>query len=314
MRRIGRLTTLGALLLALLPAGRANAAACSCSRNVALPSGNLQRAGAGIVTLDYGTNLEGDPDRWRGLAVVDRYGDSMAGMYMPPMLVQSASLTATFGLPAHFSVSATLPYMYKDNLGESEMPGDTDLASFNDVDVTGRWGHMSGDTRTFYGFGAGLTIPTGTVIENSPVRSGRGVFGATFSANAGHKLSPHVGVAAQLSGSTGFGADSTGYVVAPNASLVAGARWSPRENGRLSVALFGIQRWTGQDRQDALVYKNSGSIGTDLAAAAAYTFWEKGLRSASVTLRAQAPVYQVVGDPMYAQNFGGALGFSVTAF
>ena len=193
------------------------------------------------------------------------------------------------------------------------MPGDTDLSSFNDVDLTGRWGHLSHDTRTFYGFGLGVTFPTGTVIENSAVRSGRGVIGGTVSANVGRKLSPHVGVAAQATASIGTGADQTGYIVAPNASLVAGARWSPRENGRVDLAVFGIQRWTGQDRKDALVYKNSGSIATDLAAAFAYTFWREDVRSAGVMLRGQMPLFQVVGDPMYAQNFGGAVSFSVTA-
>ena len=305
-------TGLVALALALF-SGNAEAAACSCSRNVALPSGNILRPGALIVGLDYGMNLEGDPALWRGFKVIDRYGDSMAGMYMPPMLVQMGTLTATVGLPQQFSISTSLPYMYKDNLGESEMPGDTDLSSFNDVDLTGRWGHLSHDTRTFYGFGLGVTFPTGTVIENSAVRSGRGVIGGTVSANVGRKLSPHVGVAAQATASIGTGADQTGYIVAPNASLVAGARWSPRENGRVDLAVFGIQRWTGQDRKDALVYKNSGSIATDLAAAFASTFWREDVRSAGVMLRGQMPLFQVVGDPMYAQNFGGAVSFSVTA-
>jgi hypothetical protein len=30
-------------------------------------------------------------------------------------------------------------------------------------------------------------------------------------------------------------------------------------------------------------------------------------------LRGQLPLFQVVGDPMYAQNFGGTVSFSVTA-
>lgn len=303
---------IAAVLTLLTPT--ADAAACSCSRNVALPSVNLLRSGAFIVSTDYAANMEGDPDLWRGFKVIDRYGDSMAGMYMPPMFVQMWSLTAAVGLPAHFSLSATLPYMYKNNLGESEMPGDTDLASFNDVDLTGKWGHQSKDMKTFYGFGAGVTFPTGSVIENSSVRSGRGVFGVTATANAGRKLSPHVGIAAQVSGATGFAADATGYKVAPSASLVAGARWAPRENGKLDFAVFGIERWMGQDKQDALVYKNSGSIATDLAVAVAWTVWQKDVRSAGLSFRAQAPIFQSVGDPMYAQNFGGSVGLSVTAF
>lgn len=303
------------MLLALLYfSTTAHAQACMCSRSVALPSLPLQRAWAGVASLEYGINLEADPTLWRGVAVIDRYGDSMAGMRMPPMLAQTVALTATLGLPAHFSVSTTLPYMYKDNLGESDMPGDTDLASFNDVDLTGRWGLASDDDKRFLGVSAGLTFPTGTVIPNSSVRSGRGVFGTTVAANGGVKVHPKVRLAGQISGATGFGPDTTGYVVAPSASVVGGVGWTPRENGRASLALFVLERWMGHDRKDALVYKNSGSLITDLALAGSYTVWEKKLRSASVTLRAQAPVFQVVGDPMYAENFGGSASVSVTAF
>ena len=175
--------------LALVPSGPASAAACSCSRNVALPGVNLLRAGAGVVSLDYGINLEGDPDAWRGLYVVDRFGDSMAGMYMPPMLVQTAALTVAVGLPRHFSLSATLPYMYKDNLGLSEMPGDTDLASFNDVDVTARWGHQSADGGAFYGF---VEVPkhlglTGTAfVEKAIANNVLIIPGKVFSARDTH--------------------------------------------------------------------------------------------------------------------------------
>lgn len=292
----------------------AHAVACVCARNVALPSAGVLRPWAGVFGLDYGARLDADPDLWRGFAVKDLYGDSMAGMYMPPMLVHTASLSATLGLPAHFSVSATLPYMYKDLLGASEMPGDTDLSSLNDVDLTVHWAVETKDKKTFLAASAGPTFPTGTVVPNSPVRSGRGVVGAGGSLSAGTKLSPKVAIAAQLGGSTGFGPDAGGYTVAPTANLVAGVQWTPRENGRLSLAVLGIERWSGTDQQDALVYKNSGYLITDVAAVASYTFWEDKLRSAGFTVRAQAPVYQVVGDPMYAENFGGSLGLTVTAF
>lgn len=301
------------LLLGVL-SGQAHAQACMCSRSVALPSVPLQRAWAGVFSFEYGMNLEADPDTWHGFAMVDQYGDSMAGMYMPPMLVQTAALTATLGLPAHFSVSTTLPYMYKNNLGESEMPGDTDLASFNDVDVTGRWGNSSTDMKRFYGLSAGVTLPTGTVIPNSPVRSGRGGLGLNLALSGGVKVHPKVRLAGQVSTTNGFGPDDTGYVVAPSASFVGGAGWSPRENGKLSLALFGMERWMGKDRQDLLVYKNSGHLVTDIAAAASYTFWAKDVRSAGLSLRGQVPVYQIVGDPMYAENFGLSAGLSFTAF
>jgi hypothetical protein len=304
------------ILLALSTlVGRAGAVACVCARNVALPSAGVQRAWAGVFVLDYGAKLEADPDAWRGFGFVDRHGDSMAGMYMPPMLVHTASLGATLGLPANFSVSTTLPYMYKDLLGESEMPGDTDLSSLNDVDVTGHWARASkARSKAFVALSAGPTFPTGTVVPNSPVRSGLGVVGAAGSVSSGARVSPRWSVAGKVSGATGFGPDATGYTVAPNASLVVGAQWSPRENGRLSLAALGMERWSGQDREDALVYENSGYLVTDLALAGTYTFWMEGVRSATFNLRLQAPLYQVVGDPMYAENFGASTGVAFVAF
>ncbi len=303
------------ILLALtLAAGDAHAQACVCSRGIALPNGSVMRTWAGMFTLDYGASLSGDTGSWRGFAVEDRYGDSMAGMYMPPHLVQTGSLTATLGLPGQFSASASLPYMDTRHLGESEMPGDVDSNSLADADLTVKWVHPGKQKKAFYGFSAGLTVPTGEVVPDSPVRSGRGVFGANVSASAGVKLHPKAGLAAQISGSSGFGPDPSGYTVAPSASLVAGAWWTPRENGRLGFAAFVMERWSGNDQEDALVYKNSGYLTTDVAIAMNYSFWEKALRSASITVRAQAPVFQIVGDPMYAENFGGSVGVSVVAF
>ena len=303
------------LLVALtILANPAHAVACMCARNVALPSAGVLRPWAGVFAMDYGAKLEADPALWQGFGVDDLYGDSMAGMYMPPMLVHTASVSATLGLPKHFSVSATLPYMFKDNLGVSEMTGDTDLSSLNDVDVTGHWAYQAPNRKVFVALSAGPTFPTGTVVPNSPVRSGRGAVGATAAVAAGGKVSPRVSVAGQVSGATGFGPDSTGYTVAPTWSVVAGVELTPRENGRLSLALLGIERWSGTDQQDALVYRNSGYATTDVAVVVSYTFWEKDVRSAGVTVRAQAPVYQVVGDPMYAENFGGSVGLTWVAF
>ena len=110
------------LLLALIAGRDAHAQACVCSRNVALPSGNALRPWAGIVSVEYGASLSGEPSLWQGAAVTDRYGDSMAGMFMPPHLVQTGSLTATLGLPEHFSVSATLPYIAVHHLVQVERP------------------------------------------------------------------------------------------------------------------------------------------------------------------------------------------------
>ena len=302
------------VLLAALLSPPAAAQACVCSRGVALPNGNILRTWAGLFTLDYGASLSGETSMWQGFAVNDLYGDSMAGMYMPPHLVQTASLNAALGLPANFSVSATIPYIYTHHLHESEMPGDVDSNSLADVDLTGKWVHKGKGGKGFIGLSAGLSFPTGEVVPDSPVRSGRGVLGGSGSVSAGTKLHPKAGIAAQLSGSAGFGPDESGYTVAPAASLVAGAWWTPKENGRLSLAAFGIEKWAGNDQKDALIYKNTGYLNTDIAVAATYSFWESGLRSASLSARVQAPVYQQVGDPMYAENLAGNVGFSVVAF
>ena len=272
------------------------------------------RPWAAMFSLDYGVTLSGDPASWRGFGVDDLYGDSMAGMYMPPHVIQTAAITAALGLPADFSASATLPYIYTQHLGVSEMPGDVDANSFADADVTGRWVHAGDAGKAFVALTAGVSFPTGEVIQDSPVRAGRGAFGVNASVSTGLKLHPKAGVAVQLSGSSGLGPDATGYFVAQSASLVAGAWWTPRENGKLSLAIFGMERWAGNDRQDLLVYKNTGYLTTDLAIATSYSFWEHALRSASFSLRLQAPLYQQVGDPMYAENLAVNLGVSVVAF
>lgn len=300
--------------LLLLLAPESHAAACVCSRGVALPSIPVQRAWAGVVALDYGVSLASDPNTWEGFSVVDEYGDSMAGMYMPPHLVQTASLSATLGLPTGFSASATLPYMYTHHLGVSEMRGDVDSNSLADADVTARWGTEDTHKTRWGALAASLTFPTGEVVADTPVRAGRGVFGTNLGLSGGLKVDPHLRTAAQLAYSTGFGADSSGYIVAPTASAVLGLGWTPRENGKFSLAGFAMERWSGKDQEDALVYKNTGYWTTDLGLALNDTFWANELRSASFNLKAQLPVYQVVGDPMYAENFSVSAGVSVTAF
>ena len=97
-------------------------------------------------------------------------------------------------------------------------------------------------------------------------------------------------------------------------SLVAGVKLSPRENGKLEIAVLGIERWSGKDRQDALIYKNSGYLVTDLALAMSYTFWASTVRSAGFSVRLQAPLVQTIVDPMYAENFGASAGLNWVAF
>jgi hypothetical protein len=290
----------------------ANAASCVCARGSGgLPTGEPLRPWAGVVGLDYGLALTGDMGGWTGLRVEDLHGDSMAGMFMAPHLVHNASLTATFGLPANLAVTATVPYQAVFHVGESEMPGDVDLHALGDADLGLRWSHRA--KRPFYGAGAALTFPTG-VVSTDGVSTGRGALGATGNAFAGMRVHPKLALVVQVSGAAGFAPDPSGYVVAPTASLLAGAKWWTRENGDLNFSFYAMERWSGLDRKDALVYENSGYLITDLAVAVNWTFWKQGNRSASVGGRAQAPVVQIVGDPMYAENFGVGVGVSVVAF
>ncbi len=273
----------------------------------------MSRPGEFIVGVDYGVGLSGDTEAWRGLSVTDRYGDSMAGMYMPPHVVQSGTARTSVGLPKGFALSATVPYILTQHVHPSGMPGDVDSQAFGDVGTTGSWSRVTKDMATSYGGSLGLTIPTGLVVADSPVRSGRGTFGTTVGLVAGHKLTPKVAVAGSVNGGGGFGADMSGYRVGPGATGAAGIRWSPRENGRVGLAAYGALVWQGRDRQDALVYKNTGFFSTDVAAGVGWMLWQQELRSLSLSARLQAPVWQVIGDPMYAENVSGALGISVVA-
>lgn len=297
-----------------LLAPEARAQACVCSRNVALPSGHISRPGEVTLGLDYGMSLSGDGEGWQGLSVTDLHGDSMAGMFMPPHVVQTLSLTAGVGLPRGFSASATLPTMLIDHLGVSEMPGDVDSRALADADLTGRWSRTDQQKKRFYGASLGLTLPTGKVVTDSPVRSGRGTLGASAGIQGGLKLSPKTALVGSLSGSTGFGADAGGYRLGPSAAAIAGVRGSLRENGRLSLGGYGLLRWQDKDRKEALVYENTGFLTADLALGLGWTVWENKLRSAALSARVQAPVWQVVGDPMYAENVSATLAVNAVVF
>jgi hypothetical protein len=301
-------------LAALTLSGEAGAQACVCSRNVALPSGNVSRPGEVAVSMEYGAALAGDGELWQGFYTHDRGGDSMAGMFMPPHVIQTASLNAAVGLPEGFALASTLPYVVTSHIGESEMPGDFDSAAFGDVDLTGRYGWKSAKGKTFLGGSVGVTFPTGEVVADSPVRTGRGAFGATASLGFGRKLSPKLAAVGALSGGAGFGPDATGYTLGPTANLTVGVRYSFRENGKLSVSSFGILRYAGEDRLDRLVYSHTGFLAADLAVAMGYTFWEKELRSAALSAKVVAPLWQDAGDPMYIQNGSGSIGVSAVVF
>jgi hypothetical protein len=299
------------LLLGLLT-GNARAQACVCSRNIALPTGSALGAGSVILSLEGGYALTGNPEVYDGVSVTDRLGNSMANMYMPPHRITTASLSGSVGLTDDLSLAATVPWMQIQHPEPSEMPGDVGSRSLADAEIGLKWGRLVKDKNSFYGLSAAATLPTGKVVEDSPVRSGRGTTGVTGGLNGGTKLSARAALAASLTGSTGFGADEGGYAVGPSGGFALGTRYSPRENGPVSVLAYGLLRWAGLDRQDALIYQNTGFLTTDLSLGASWTFWSKDTRSAGLLVRGQVPIWQVVGDPMYTENFGASLALSAT--
>jgi hypothetical protein len=291
---------LAELLLLLVPG--AHSQACACSRTTVLPEGSAVRPGEIGVAAEYTLGLSGDPDLWRGVAVKDRHGDSMAGMYMPPDLVHTAQLRASAGLPRGFSVALDMPWVVVDKLGVSDMPGDVDTRSVGDLAAHARWGRMPSE-QTFAGLALAATFPTGEVTRGSMVRTGRGAVGLGGHAQAAWLAGPRLGVAASVGGMAGVAPDEDGYRLGPNLQGVMGARFSPRENGRFGASAYTILRWQGRDREDALVYDNSGYLCQEFWLGASHTVWARDVRSVVVSLRAAAPLWQVVGDPMYAQNF-----------
>ncbi len=302
------------MISVLLTAGFAYAQACICSRNVALPGGSVSRPWELGIGLDYGASISGDDAAWRGLSVTDRYGDSMAGMYMPPHVIQTAAISANVGLPEGFSAGTTLPYMSVLHVAPSEMPGDVDNHSFADMNVVGRWGKLTENRKTFFMATAGVTLPTGTVVADTPVRAGKGAVGGLVGVQTSHKISPYTALAAAINATPTLFTPADRYRVGSGGSLALGTRWSPRENGRVNISLFGVLQVQDTDQKDALVYKNTGYTSADLAVGFSWNIWAKELRSLTLTARAQAPVWQIVGDPMYAENFTGGLGAYVVAF
>lgn len=296
--------------ITFLTAGQAWAQACTCARNVALPTGEATRSGEVTVALDYLASLTGDPDAWRGFAVVDPNGDSMAGMYMPPDLAQTWSLAGTVGLPADFSANLTVPFLWINHLGESEMAGDVDMAFLGDVTASARWGRMFGPN-SFLGASIGVSAPTGKVVPSVPTRTGKGAVAAMVSAQFAQKLSPHLALAAAVNTTPTPFAGSDGYQVGTWASTSAGLRWNIDQDARWSVSGFGVLSAQAHDRKDELVYRHTGYTSVDAALAGRSVVWRQGARSIALDLRGEIPLYQVVGDPMYAANLSAGLGISM---
>ena len=298
------------VLLLLIGAPRAQV--CACARSAVLPTGAVSRPGEVALSLDYGLSLSGDPDLFRGFHLRDRLGDSMAGMYMPPDLVQTWTAGATVGLPWSLQVSAELPWLSVNKLGESEMPGDVDTHSLGDLSAQLRWGHVPAHA-WFVGVSIGPTFPTGVPRTGSIVRTGRGTMGITGQLQAAWLFDPRASLAASLSGADGFGRDENGYRLGANAQGALGVRFTPRENGRMGTSAYTMLRWQGRDAEDALVYENTGYLTHDLCLGLSWRLWERGMRSATVSTRGILPLWQIVGDPMYAQNFAVQLNLAVVA-
>lgn len=298
------------LILRLVLAGKA--AACMCARDIAVPAESVGRAGQIWVALNHSATLSGDPHVWQGVSVTDLHGDSMAGMFMPPHLSQSTALTATVGLPVGFAVSATLPYLVVTHLGQSEMPGDVDSNHPGDTTVQAQFARSTSGGSGHLAAGAGVTLPTGKIETAGFERSGRGTLGLNANVSASLRLSKRVAATAMLGGSMGVGPDITGFTLGPAASLWLGPRYSPDPDGRITLAAYGIFRYTGTDQQDGFHYRNTGTMAADIAGSVAYEVWDNDERTVSLQLRLQAPIWQVIGDPMYAENFVAGLGVHAT--
>lgn len=300
------------LLLALVDDARAQA--CMCSRDVSLPSGHVARVGEVMVSLDTTSGYTGDTKFWSGFSVTDLYGDSMAGMKMSPHFVQSAKLEASVGLPAGFAASASLPYVAMFHTDVNEMPGDVDNAGIGDVAVTARWGRKIGMSKWYLGASGGVTLPTGEVVTNSPVRRGKGALGWVAGVQTVYRVDPFLAVAASAGGSSTALPTPDNYYVGAMANGSVGVRWTPKENGPVVLSATAIEEWQDADRKDALVYKNSGYLSTSLALGASWNVWAKETRSLTLQARVQGPLVQTVGDPMYQSNLAVTLGASAVVF
>ncbi|GDX81035.1 hypothetical protein LBMAG42_28460 [Deltaproteobacteria bacterium] len=300
------------LLLAFV--GDAQAQACMCSRDVSLPSGHVARVGEVMMNLDTTSGYSGDTSFWSGFLVTDLHGDSMAGMKMSPHFVQSAKLEASVGLPKGFAVSAALPYVAMFHTEENEMPGDVDNNGIGDVSVMGRWGRKIGMSKWYLGVSGGVTLPTGEVVTNSPVRRGKGALGWVVGAQTVYRLNPFVALAASAGASSTALPTPDNYYVGAMVNGSLGARWTPKENGPVVLSATVLEEWQDTDRKDALVYENTGYLSTSLALGASWNVWAKDMRSITLQARAQSPLVQQVGDPMYQANLSGTLGVGAVVF
>jgi hypothetical protein len=300
--------------LAVWLSGAAWSQTCSCSvgtTDATLPMGTVPRSGAVQLGLDYGIGQSGGED-WEGVvAAQDLQGNSMAEMAMPGHVVQTARLSGTVGLSRGFSSAVGVPYAHSMPLYPSDMPGDVSRGFLGDVAVTGRWGRRSG--ATFVGAGLGLTLPTGKVISGVGVRGGRGALGWVLDGSALRMLAPVVGLAGRVGWAQSLGAGPGAYRVGPQLDVALGARVWTREQGRLSLSVLGTYLRRGHDRFGSTVLDQTGLDSLGAGGGADWRVYSEKTRTVTLSVRGQAPLLQVVGDPWLAENWvlsgGAAVGF-----
>ena len=152
------------------------------------------------------------------------------------------------------------------------------------------------------------------LVVDTPVRAGKGAVGGLARIEGMRKLTPLVALAASLGASPTLITPQDGYRVGSSGSGALGVRFSPRENGRLVLSGFGLVQAQAEDREDGVAWEDTGlfSVGTSLGAS--YNVWAQKQRSATVSLRGQLPLWQLIGDPMLAENWGLSVGVNVVAF
>lgn len=298
-----------------LLAAQALAESCSCSvggTDAVTPAGPLPRPGGLALAVEYGAGQTGGDDGWEGFSVTERGGNSMPEMAMPGHFVQTARATATIGVGSGVGLFASVPWIDTHPLYPSDMPGDVDARFLGDVGLGGRWGQTRGDV--FTSLGGGLTLPTGKMLPDGGIRGGRGALGVTARAEILDLLTPNVelGGALSVAGSL-YPTPDSGYLVGPTASGSAGLRLWPREQGRTRFDEFLVLQQQGNDRAGAGVLYQTGATTLAYQSAFWWRFWAQKNRSASVTVRGQVPLAQVIGDPWLAQNWSVAVGIGVVA-
>jgi hypothetical protein len=288
---------------------------CSCSvggGDSALPTGPGPRAGGLSIAANYtAAQLGGEP--WQGFDVVDRQGNSMPTMAMPGHVAQTVRLSTGLGLPHGFSASAAVPWTRSHPLFPSDMTGDVDRSFIGDVALTSRWGQRRADL--FTGASLGATLPTGKVVtafDGGGVRGGRGAVGATAGAELIESITHHVDLGASISGVMSlYAADA--YTVGPALNAALGAKFWPREQGRVQITSYLTALDQGHDKRGGVALDQTGLAALGLSAGTSWKFWADQNRSASVSIAGQAPLWQSVGDPWLAQNWSLTAGVSILA-